>query len=541
MPDASSFLSRFIAGLAGLAGSPGGRCGFVLLVAAISGCASQAPSGFGNTEDAGGGTGGEGGAVSKGGMDGGLMLLGDGAAQSGADGAPVAVCPPGLQCNVTCSAGTTTTISGKVYDPAGKVPLYNIAVYVPQGPLAPLPAGVLAGADACSCGALFKSGAVVSTTTGVDGSFTLSNAPVGTNVPLVVQVGKWRRQVTIDVQSCQDNPQPDKSLKLPSTLVDPNDSMPQIAVSTGFADTLECLMLRMGLPATEYVAGPNGAGHVHVFSGGQVDSSGGGTGWGAAESPPMANAPASWTSLWDTQADLMPYDLVLLSCEGEETHNINAPVLEQYLNAGGRAFASHYHYVWFGGTLEASLDQAPLGVIPPPPSDWGPNLAAWGDSSGLGDMTSAAVVQTLTGTTNPFPKGIALDQWLAANGALGVEGAAPGELEIFHPGGDVGATDKAQAWMSSTGRTLYMSFDTPVDAPAAPDGGAPSYCGRAVFSDLHVGGDTTFAPDMNPPPGGCADHDLSPQEKALEFMLFDLSSCVTSDTVPPPSGIPVTQ
>ena len=51
--------------------------------------------------------------------------------------------------------------------------------------------------------------------------------------------------------------------------------------------------------------------------------------------PPMLGAPKSYESLWDTAGDMMPYNVVMLSCECDETYNSNPPVLEQYLNAGG--------------------------------------------------------------------------------------------------------------------------------------------------------------------------------------------------------------
>jgi hypothetical protein len=513
--------------------------GMLMTLSPLSGCGSTNKSAFGNGD---GGSAGSGNANGGGGGTGGVNLGGGSAGSGGSTGgggSAHACLSPGITCDVPCSGGSKTTVSGTVYDPARRDPLYDISVYVPAMPLTPLPQGVPTGADACSCGALYKSGAIVATSTAVDGTFTLSNVPVGDNVPLVIQVGKWRRQFNISVTACEDNTQPDKSLALPNAIAsgDTIDNMPDIAVSTGNADTLECLMTRIGLPTSEYVAGTATGGHIHVFNGGQPGPPGSGyDSPGAAETHQMAAAPTSWTDLWASQDALMPYDIVLLSCEGGETYNANPPALEAYLNAGGRAFASHFHYAWFSGPIGSKQSYSA-------PSDWGTNLASWAvDVSESNGPVSGVIDETLNGSTTPFAKGIALDQWLGDVKALGGFLVPSSDLAIFAPryNAVVSASDTpSQPWITSGSHTMYFSFDTPV--------GASQVCGRAVYSDLHVSGAPSTNDSENnevgsPPPNGCdAKAELSPQEKALEFMLFDLSSCVIPDSQPPPSpdaGLP---
>jgi hypothetical protein len=445
-------------------------------------------------------------------------------------------CPTGLMCNTSCPGGGTTTVSGKVYDPALKNPLFNVTVYVPANPLVALPRGVPTGADACNCNALFKSGAVVYANTAEDGSFTLQNVPTGPQVPIVIQIGKWRRLFKLDITPCQDNPQPDKSFAFLGTIPagDTDDSIPDIAVSTGSADTLECLMRRIGIPTAEYVAGSGGTGHIHVFSGGS--NAGGGV--GTPENPSMTNAPTSSTDLWMSKDQLMGYDIVLLSCEGGETADANPTALQQYLDVGGRVFASHFHYAWFSGPLNTT--QAYTA-----PTVWRNNIATWtGGGGNAGGPIGGIIETTLNGSSMPFPKGVSLQKWLTNVNGLGKNGVAAGELSIYSPryNAVVGTTNKeSQAWITSDSsagspnRTMYLSFDTPVNA-AVNDAGVPNYCGRAVFSDLHVGGDPATM-DTHPPPDGCSNGDLSPQEKALEFMLFDLSSCVIPDNAMPTGPI----
>jgi hypothetical protein len=85
--------------------------------------------------------------------------------------------------------------------------------------------------------------------------------------------------------------------------------------------------------------------------------------------------------------------------------------------------------------------------------------------------------------------------------------------------------------------TAYMTVNLPY---AASD---DKICGRAVYSDLHIGGATIGGKTDSANgtwPDGCKTTGMSAQEKALEFLLFDLSSCVQNDTkppTPPPPGV----
>jgi len=416
--------------------------------------------------------------------------------------------PPGcsgLQCQQKgCAGGASTTISGKVYDPAGNNPLYNIVVYVPNAPLQPMPQGTTCNA----CESLFSGSPIAVAQTDASGSFTLQNAPEGDNIPLVVQVGKWRKQFTIPrVDSCQDNPQPDKSLRLPRNRKE--GDLPNIAISTGEADTLECLLRRIGVDASEYTPGAPGEGRVHIFQGAPND------GRNAPNTRPAA--PRSAATLWTSQQSLMPYDILLLSCEGRETNGLNRQALHDYASAGGRVFASHFHYAWF--------HQGPYADE---------NLATWSTgSNSLGDIDGDIVTTLSNGAA--FPKGQALATWLGNVGAL-TNAKLP--IEEARHNADVSASNTpSQPWIladedsDAPGAAQYFSFNTPTDTPSGPDQTIGA-CGRVVFSDLHVGaasGDN----GGKTVPTGCSDGPLSPQEAALEFMLFDLSSCVTPDDMPP--------
>src|SRR5262249_20392126 len=121
------------------------------------------------------------------------------------------------------------SLSGTVYTPGKTDPLYNAIVYVAKGNVDPVPSG----ASCDKCGALSASKAVTATLTGPDGKFRLTGVPTGDNIPLVIQMGKWRRVVSVNVTGCNDAPVPDDLTRLPKNQSEGN--IPLTAVSTGGA------------------------------------------------------------------------------------------------------------------------------------------------------------------------------------------------------------------------------------------------------------------------------------------------------------------
>jgi hypothetical protein len=403
----------------------------------------------------------------------------------------------GLECNMACSGGVTTNIDGIVYEPAGKIPLYNVVVYVPNAPLPPIVHG--ASCDKCASQIVNP---VASAVTDAAGHFKLTNVPVGEMIPLVMQVGKWRRQITVKVEACKDNVYNAKdsagqetTLRLPRSKAE--GDLPLIGISTGNSDPLVCLLPRLGIDASEFTA-PSGTGSVQVFTG------------NGGNIPGATNNDAE-TYLWDQPASLAKYDMVLLSCEGSERNNTKSAsqkvYMRDYLNAGGRVFATHYHYTWF--------KNGPADVA---------GVATWGEPPiGVPDSQPAATYEVDT----TFPKGKDFGDWLKNVSAspdaktIPLQGVAMSVNTVTAP---------TLRWVFDNGAghniaypTKYLSFNTPIGTK--PD----DQCGKAVLSDIHIAGTL----DQSNIPGSCGTTDLTAQEKALLFLFMDLSSCVQNDRDPP--------
>jgi hypothetical protein len=429
-----------------------------------------------------------------------------------------------LRCQqVKCGEGITTSITGKVYIPSGSLPLYNVIVYVPNKPdeLMPFTPGVVCDA----CGAVASGSPLVVALTDENGHFQIDNAPAGDNIPLVIQLGRWRRRFIIDhIDPCSTYAFPDHKLTMPSK--HGQGDIPLMAVATGCADPFECLLRKIGIDDKEYTDN-TGNGRIHIYHSPNNNCPGMGTS-GLDLNPPAPSA----TALYGDIKQLKKYDVVILPCEGQELMKTKDQYnnMLNYLNAGGRVFTTHWSFTWI--------------VRGPDPL---PMTGEWQ----VGQNPPAVPFHALIDMT--FPKGKAFAYWMKNVGASMVLG----KLDIVDPRHDINQAYKppSQRWMYGDDNVnndknvmLHMTFNTPIDlhppdlAGIPMDGGVPDggwggklQCGRAVYSDFHV---STNARNGDTFPQACVGGDMTPQEKALTFMLFDLSACVTPDEEMPEPPIP---
>ncbi len=403
----------------------------------------------------------------------------------------------GLECEqVECAGGATTSVSGTVYAPNGSLPLSNATVYVPNAAVDPFPEG----ASCYQCGSDLSGDPLVQTTTDTNGRFTLREMPAASDVPLVIQIGKWRVQTRIpEVRECEDTALPAEKTRLPRNQ-DEGD-IPLMAITTGGADALECLLRKIGLDDSEFTT-ESGSGRVQLYAGSR--------GSDLFDSQTAAGATfTDATGLWNRLDTLRAYDVVFLSCESsqfEDTKPESArQAMKDYADLGGRVFASHWHNYW----LEAG------------PSPW-PDLFSFDDQDDLGDVEA----DINTG----FDRGSDLADWLVTVDAS----TTRGKIDIVDTQHTLTAVDESRTdkWIfkdetdNNSPSVQYMSFTTPIEDPA------DQRCGRVVFSDIHVStGDAGGGGDRGGlafPSEACTTpvDSLTPQEKVLAFMIFDIASCV---------------
>ncbi len=460
-------------------------CTILVIASASAGCGSSTtrPTDF-EDPSLDSGTGGESGPSFGGGGDAGVACV-------------------GLQCKQkACAGGGDTTVTGTVFAPNGTLPLYNAIVYVPNSTPDPL----TKGATCDKCGAV-TGDPVVTALSDATGKFTLKNVPIGTSIPLVIQIGKWRRQVVIpEVKECQENALTSAELtRLPKNQSE--GDIPRIALTTGGCDKLGCMLPKVGIDASEFGLDSDGPSKsVHVYNGNNQGTIGPG-------------AKNSARTFWNDPMKLKEYDLVVLSCECEEATEGQSSfdpskgpaafaAMNDYLNAGGRIFTTDFMYTWYRYSPDPNMMSA---------------TSMRGGAPGGG---SPMTIDT------SFPKGKALGDWLAT--------VTPGSNDKVTPDvmfSNIISVDpmKSQQWATSGAPNpgpRVFTVNVPVGVPA------DQQCGKGVHIDAHLnnGGGGLGGPggDVIDPsyPAGCASQ-LKEGEKLLAFFFFDLASCIQNDTQPP--------
>jgi sugar lactone lactonase YvrE len=391
--------------------------------------------------------------------------------------------------------GQTTTVSGTVYVPNASDPLPNALVYVTTGTVAPFVSGAQCPGVNCQTFAnAIPANAIVSAYSAADGTFTLQAVPENTTYTLVIQAGKWRRQFS---QAVATSPITGLALVMPTTHA--QGDIPLIAISTGSVDATECVLRDVGVADAEFTDDiVGGGGRIHLYTGNL-----------SAGAEINASTPSE-TVLMGTGATLNNYDMAMFPCQGNPTAEASSYVdnLLAYTSAGGRVMATHYSLVWLD-TAETYMGATFNGAV-----NW---------------LTQSSPANGVATINTSFTDGATLAQWIqdigdSFNNTLG-------QISISTLRHDTtGVIAPTQIWLTlnSPADIMQLSFNTPLGAAAS------GQYGRVLYNEYHVEAVSESPGTIFPAECGAVKTppEMSPQEKMLEYALFDLSNFVVPIVVP---------
>ena len=456
-----------------------------------------------------------------------------------------------------CSgAAQQTRLSGRVITPgrndantANQVGVPNAVVYIMRtdqiDDLPEIPSGIPTDGLSCDrCEDQNLGPLLAGAITDATGRFVIEgNVPVGVEFLLVVKAGKFRRVVPYTLaagSACTttalDETLPNNPTRLPRDLADGLAvHMPKIAISTGRIDAMECVFEKMGIAHTEF-GNPGSDASVKLYRGKGPT--------GTAEGARIDDSTPNDSDLYGSLATLQTYDMVVSDCEGNGWDGAggtfaervaNGDKVREYVNRGGRMFASHLSMSWLhqNGTQPYS-DGTPLETGLGPAAQW--RTTFYTDADGDGHIS--------TGRTHASPRIENFATWMAGEGVSNPFVISDPRSMLIGTADNVLGDhteefvyrDDSPLRPGSAGNSLVQqfSFNTPYGAPEA------ATCGRVAYSGFHVavtgGGSNPFASSVFP--AHCTGN-LTNQEKVLLYMLFDLGACVGDEPLPPPC-VPLT-
>lgn len=386
---------------------------------------------------------------------------------------------------------------------------------------------------------------LASAVTDARGEYTLrGNIPVGKQFVLVVKAGKFRRAQRYTVPAsgaCKTTQLPTAAASNPTRLPRKMDdglrvNIPRVAVSTGYIDAMECVFEKMGIDHSEFTR-PQLGGRIRLYrsNGAWPDAQSkacdgctttacrqtncGGSGTAADRTSFLAAVNA--TALYASNASLSAYDMVVLDCEGTNFARSaeDAGRVREYVNRGGRLFASHLTYPWLrdsGDTTYTAANPILTGMA---------HAATWDTHTNLNSGTGKISL----GRPRVSPRIDNFRDWMVREN---VTSAPSYEFTLIEPRSNntslAASSEEFVHTIDGDKRVQQFSFDTPYGAPA------DATCGRVAYSGFHVA--ATAGGSLNTGtkyfPEYCSGN-LSNQEKILLYALFDLGACVGGEPTPP--------